>query len=150
MWKSWTLTVPTCLPLFSLLACVFQKTWAGTSCNKHVPLRLILQIKHLWLFYKGNVCVCMYFFVEKKHAFQFSFKYLSEMLRRRQRKRRIEKERIELEQQRGFWTVPESWLCLGLLKRKRKECSLWIAVIEAGSLWITTTELQPSIDPADS
>lgn len=148
MWKSWTLTAPTCLPFFSLLACVFQKTWAGTSRNKHVPLSLILQIKHL--FHKGNFYIYIFIFVEKKHAFQFSFKHLSEMLRGRWRKRRREKERIELEQQRGFWTAPESWLCLGLLKWKGKECSLWIAVIGADSLWITTTELQPSIDPAES
>lgn len=60
MWKSWTLTAPTCLPFFSLHACVVQKTWAGTSRNKQVPLSLILQIKHL--FHKGNLYIYIFIY----------------------------------------------------------------------------------------
>lgn len=53
------------------------------------------------------------------------------------------------EKRRGVRTVPEPRLRLGLLKERQRECSLWIAVMGAGSLWTAGRELQPSIDPAD-
>ncbi len=107
-------------------------------------------------FNKADVC----FAVAAKEAciFQLCFKYLAEAALRLRRRKETEDMRGEGrteyeefgEKQRGVRTVPEPWLRLGLQKEKGSECSLWIAVMGAGSRWTADRELQPSIDPADS